>query len=249
LASTLGACTPELSYRFVFGPGTIGSVTWLSRNLGKLERIRAGLVIGLLGDRRPLTYKRSRRGDTEIDRLAAAVMRELVAGREVEFSPYGYDERQFCSPGIDLPMGRLTRSPNSAYPEYHTSADNLDLIGVDALAESIFALIRIFRLVDSNRRFRNLHPNCEPRLGKRGLFRSIGGTHPAEREHAILWLLNQSDGRHGLNDISAVSQLSVATLAEAAQALVAVGLLEEIPNQVQKSAEGNARVRARQAVV
>lgn len=227
LAAALASSAPRLSYRFVFAPGTIGSITWLARHRERAMRLRAGLVIGLLGDRGPLTYKRSRRGDTEIDRLAAAVVRD-AGGRDVPFSPYGYDERQFCSPGFDLPIGRLTRSPNGAYPEYHTSADDLDLIGVEPLADSMLALIRIVRLLDSNRRFVNLSPHTEPRLGKRGLFRATGGTHPAQREHALLWLLNQSDGSHGLNDIGVVSALPAAVLAEAAEALVAAGLLHEL---------------------
>ncbi len=146
----------------------------------------------------------------------------------IDFSPYGYDERQFCSPGFDLPVGRLTRSPNDGYPEYHTSADNLDLVRPESLAASLLALARILARVDSNRRFKNLSPKCEPRLGKRGLFRSVGGRSPGEMEHAMLWLLNQSDGSHGLEDIGAVSRLPEPLLRDAAERLLAVGLLEEI---------------------
>ncbi len=232
LAAELAQQRPQLSYRFVFAPGTIGSITWLARNQHRLPHIRSGLVVGLVGDAGPLTYKRSRRGTAEIDHIAAGVVRELDANAHViDFSPYGYDERQFCSPGINLPVGRLTRSPNDAYPEYHTSADNLELIEPGALAESFLALVRVIRRVDSNRLFRSLNPNCEPRLGKRGLFRSVGGTSPAQRDEALLWLLNQADGLHGLNDVSAASGIAVSVLCEAAEALMAAGLLEEIsPN-------------------
>jgi len=234
LAAEIARERPRLSYRFVFAPGTIGSITWLARNQESVQNIRAGLVIGLLGDPGPLTYKRSRRGDAEIDRIAAATVRELdPAGRVIEFSPYGYDERQFCSPGFDLPVGRLTRSPNDGYPEYHTSADNLDLAKCSAIAQSLRALMLILARVDSNRRFKNLAPKCEPRLGKRGLFRSVGGCSPGELEHAMLWLLSQSDGFHGLLDIGAVSGLPDSTLSAAAEALVSAGLLQEIPGAAQ----------------
>lgn len=229
LAAELAQQRPQLSYRFVFAPGTIGAITWLARNQPRLPHIRAGLVVGLVGDAGPLTYKRSRRSNAEIDHIATHAVREIDPNaRAIDFSPYGYDERQFCSPGIDLAVGRLTRSANDAYPEYHTSADNLDLIQQDALAESFLALVRVIQRVDSNRLFRSLNPNCEPRLGKRGLFRSVGGGTPDQREEAMLWLLNQADGSHGLNDVSAASGIPVSIVTEAASALVAAGLLQEI---------------------
>ena len=229
LAGEMRNSRPNLSYRFVFGPGTIGSITWLARNEAQLGRVRAGLVIGLLGDAGPLTYKRSRRGRAEIDFIAADVVRRLDPHARVQdFTPYGYDERQFCSPGIDLPMGRLTRSPNDAYPEYHTSADNLELLRTDAIAQSIQAIAGIFGRIDANRRFRSCSPKGEPRLGKRGLFRATGGASPGEFEHAMLWLLNLADGAHGLQDAHAASGLPLAALEGAAAALVEAGLLEEV---------------------
>ena len=237
LAAELAKQQPKLSYRLVFSPGTIGSITWLARNHHRLLQIRAGLVIGLVGDAAPLTYKRSRRGHAEIDHIAARVVRNIdVNARVVDFSPYGYDERQFCSPGIDLPVGRLTRSSNGGYAEYHTSADDMTLIKSEALAESFLALVQILRTVDSNRLFRNLSPLGEPRLGKHGLFRSVGGDAPPQREHAMLWLLNQADGSHGLNDVSAASDIPVATLTEAAEALIAAGLLAETTGERATSA-------------
>lgn len=220
---------PALSLRFVFGPGTLGSVAWLALHRTELARVRAGLVIGLLGDAGPLTYKRSRRGNAEIDWIAAAAVRELDAqARVLDFSPYGYDERQFCSPGFDLPVGRLTRSPNGAFAEYHSSADSPAIIRADALAQSIAAIGTILNRIEANPRYRGTQPFGEPRLGKRGLYRTVGGGAPDEAEHAMLWLLSMADGGHGLADAQAASGLPAATLARAAEALVAAGLLERV---------------------
>jgi aminopeptidase-like protein len=229
LASELGRSSPRLTYRFVFAPGTIGSITWLARNEQTVGRIRHGMVLGLLGDRGPLTYKRSRRGDAEIDRVADYVLRRVAReSRVVAFSPYGYDERQLCSPGFNLPVGRLTRTPNNEYAEYHTSADNFELIDRDAMAESLFVCATILRIADGNARYLNLNPKCEPRLGKRGLFRSTGGLHPGEFEHALLWVLNQSDGSQSLLDIAEKSGLAYEVLVAAADALVGVQLLRRV---------------------
>ena len=215
---------PQLTWRFVFAPGTIGSLTWLSRNEALLPRIRAGLVIGLLADDAPLTYKPSRRGDTLIDRVVPQVLAGC-GGREIPFEPYGYDERQFCSPGFDLPFGRLTRSPNGCYPQYHTSADDLSFISVDALAGAVQALANIMHTLDANQRYVNLSPKGEPRLGKRGLYANVGGTGPGLYEQGLLWLLSQSDGHQDLVAIAQRSGLPFAVLAQGAQALQAAGLL------------------------
>lgn len=217
---------PRLTYRIVFAPATIGSIVWLARNADAARRLRAGLVLGLLGDPGPLTYKRSRRGNAEIDYVAARAVRAIDAQARVhDFSPYGYDERQFCSPGFDLPIGRLTRSPNGEYPEYHTSADNLALMRPQALAESIQAICRILARIDSNRRLVRHDAHCEPRLGRHGLFRSTGGKAPAEFEYALLWLLNQADGSHGAFDVADASGLPDEVVSAASDALLAAGLL------------------------
>jgi aminopeptidase-like protein len=227
LAKYVAAMPRRYTYRFVFGPGTIGSITWLSQNEDHLGRIRHGLVVALVGDSGPFTYKRSRRGNTEIDRIAVRALRDDDAPwSAVDFEPYGYDERQFCSPGVNLPVGRLTRTSNGAYPEYHTSADNLDLITPKTLAQSLGACLRIVNMLENNRCYVNTSPKGEPQLGKRGLYRKSGGQRDVgQREYALLWVLNLSDGEHSLLDISERSDLAFETIHAAARDLAAAGLL------------------------
>ena len=220
--------TPRYSYRFVWGPGTIGSITWLAQNQDRISNIRHGLVAVLLGRPGEFHLKLSRSGDAAIDRLARRVLAGTDSGVRVrDFDPYGYDERQFCSPGIDLPMCRLSRAPHGEYPEYHTSADNLDLISGETLDEALAACISISDALDANRVWINRAPMGEPQLGKRGLYHSTGGTNPKEREHAILWMLNQSDGKQSLLDIAERSGLDLTTLRDVAVELEAAGLLSE----------------------
>jgi aminopeptidase-like protein len=214
------------TYRFVFGPATIGSIAWLGLNESRVGLIKHGLVLASLGDRGALTYKRSRDGKTEIDRVCEYVLKRGYAGSSCEdFSPYGYDERQFCSPGFNLPVGRLTRTPNGRYAEYHTSADNLDFVDRQALADSLRACEDIMAALDTNGRFVNLAPKCEPRLGPRGLYNLVGGHGPGEFEQAVLWVLNLSDGGADLLAIAGRSGLGFPLIASAAAALVKVGLL------------------------
>ena len=232
---------PRLTWRFIFGPGTIGSLAWLSRNEARVlppppagegwgggtGRVSAGLVLGLLGDPGVLHYKHSRRGDTLTDRAAAHVLRGTEA-KLLDFEPYGYDERQFCSPGFDLPMGRLTRSPNSTYPEYHTSADDLSLIRPAQLAKALQTLARLASVLDANRTPLNLSPKGEPRLGKRGLYGSVGGGAPCAFEHALLWVLNQADGTRDLLAIAERARLPFEQVEQAAAALEHAGLLRTL---------------------
>jgi aminopeptidase-like protein len=228
LARRLRGRQSRFTYRFVWAPGTIGSITWLSRNQAGLRRIHAGLVGVLLGDAGPFHYKRTRRGDAEIDRVAEFVLAERHPDAKLlEFSPYGYDERQFGSPGIDAPVGRLTRSPNGAYPEYHSSADNLDFVRPEHLAESLAVLERIVDVLEGNVYYRNTHPNCEPQLGKRGLYGATGGSQPKEREHAMLWVLSLSDTKHSLLEIATKSRIGFDVVRAAADDLLGAGLLEQ----------------------
>jgi aminopeptidase-like protein len=216
------------SYRFLFIPGTIGSITWLARNEDRVSRIRHGLVLACVGDAGGFTYKRSRRGDAAIDRAVAHVLRHSGAPHTlVDFSPYGYDERQFCSPGFDLPVGCLMRSPQGQYPEYHTSADDLGFVSPASLAESFTTCLAVVDVLEHDARYVNQNPRCEPQLGRRGLYRSLGGEMDrASRELAMLWVLNLSDGSHTLLEIAERSGLPFAAIKTAADALVSHGLLK-----------------------
>jgi aminopeptidase-like protein len=217
------------SYRFVFAPATIGSITWLARNEASIGRIAHGLVLGLLGDRAPLTYKRSRRGSAGVDRAAQYVLETYHQDARLrDFSPYGYDERQFCSPGFNLPIGRLTRSSNGEYDEYHSSADGLDFISAAALGDSFLACLKILSVLDSCRAYVNQSPKCEPRLGKYGLYGAVGGKGPNDFEYALLWVLNQSDGSADLLDIARRSGLAYDALLDAARAAERAGLLRAV---------------------
>jgi aminopeptidase-like protein len=223
LAQRVSTAEPALSCRFLFLPGTIGPLVWLSRNLTSLDRIKHGLVLACLGDPGPLTYQRSRRGNAVIDRAATRV---LGAARVRDFAPNGYDERQYCSPGFDLPVGRLTRSPNGEYPEYHSSADNLDLVTPEALADSLGALERILAIV-LERRFVRTEPRGEPELGRRGLYQGVVGSQHPDSARAVMWVLNLADNAHSLHDMAERAGLSLATVAEAARALEEAGLIRE----------------------
>jgi aminopeptidase-like protein len=227
LARRLAEARPRYSYRFLFAPGTIGAITWLARNQDRLGRVGHGLVLACVGDPGGFTYKRSRRGDAGIDRVVAHVLARSGRPHQVlDFEPYGYDERQFCSPGFDLPVGSLSRTPYARYPEYHTSADDLDLVGPAQLQESLELGWEIVHVLEADRRYVNLSPKGEPQLGRRGLYGSIGGRSDAEeRQMAMLWVLNQSDGDHSLLEVAERSGLPFALLAEVAATLEEAGLL------------------------
>lgn len=229
MAEVLSAHNLRYSYRFLFVPGTIGAITWLARNREKVERIRHGLVLTGIGDEAGLHYKKSRRGDATIDRAVAHILKYSGESSEVlEFSPYGYDERQYCSPGFNLPVGCLMRSVWGTFPEYHTSADNLDFIRPLQLAKSLRACLGVTDVLENDRRYRNLSPYCEPQLGKRDLYRSTGGIPISTEINARLWVLNLSDGEHSLLDIAERSGLPFAIVRDAAEILCQAGLLAAI---------------------
>lgn len=227
LANQLHGMSRRYTYRFVFAPATIGSITWLARNRERLGRIRHGLVCTVAGHPGRPVYKRSRHGTAEIDRAAVCVLRDTGRDHEIlDFSPWGYDERQFGSPGINLPVGRLTRTPNGCYPEYHTSADNLALVSPPALEEMLGLYMNVINVIENNGRYRNLNPFGEPQLGRRGLYRKLGGQQDIGlHQNAMLWALNFSDGSHSLLDIAERSGLPFAAIAHAVQDLVGAGLL------------------------
>jgi aminopeptidase-like protein len=244
LARLLNGLPLRYTYRFVFAPGTIGAITWLARNEHRTARIRHGLVVACVGDGGHLHYKRSRRGDAEIDRAVAHVLRHGGEPYELrDFTPYGYDERQYCSPGFDLPVGSLTRTPHGEYPEYHTSGDDPALVKPDRLVHSLRAYLAVLQILEGNRRYLNLSPRCEPQLGKRGLYGTIGGqSHAAADQTSMLWVLNQSDGRKSLLDVAERAQLPFPDVYAAARALEAAGLLAEYaPANGVVDAAGDAR--------
>ena len=218
------------SYRYLFIPGTIGSITWLAQNDDGIGRIRHGLVAACAGDPGRLTYKRSRRGEAEIDRAAAHTLAHCGASYELlDFTPYGYDERQYASPGYNLPVGSLTRTPNGRYPEYHTSADNLEFVRPECLADTFARYVDILNLLENNKKYINLNPKGEPQLGRRGLYGMFGGRKEAQSlEMALLWVLNLSDGEHSLLDIAERAGLAFPVIQEAAGALFNAGLLQEL---------------------
>jgi aminopeptidase-like protein len=230
LASLLGGIARRFTYRFVFVPGTIGSIAWLAANEPHLSTIAHGLVLTGLGDAGPLTYKRSRRGRAPIDRAVEHVLAASGAEhRVVDFSPYGYDERQYCSPGFDLPVGRLTRTPHGEYPEYHTSADDLSFVAPVPLGDALRALVDVLVVLEGDTTYRNTHPKGEPQLGRRGLYRAIGGdVDPRSAEMALLWVLNLSDGAHSLLDVVDRSGLPFTAVRAAADRLLDHGLLEPV---------------------
>ncbi|MFE9406605.1 DUF4910 domain-containing protein [Streptomyces sp. NPDC006530] len=228
LARALAEQTPYYTYRFLFAPGTIGAITWLARNAERVERVKHGLVLACAGDRGNLTYKQSRNGDAEIDRVMRHVLLASQRPHTVaEFTPYGYDERQFCSPGFDLGVGSLSRTPYAGYPEYHTSADDPGFVRPEAMADTLAVCREAFAVLDRNRRYVNLSPYGEPQLGRRGLYDSLGGRSDAKQaEMAMLWVLNYSDGEHSLLDIAERSRLPFDAVAAAAGALRDAGLIK-----------------------
>ncbi len=227
LASLLARVERRYTYRFLFAPGTIGAIVWLARNESRLGAIRAGLVLACLGDPGPAVYKRSRRGDARVDRAAAHVLRTRAGGGEVvDFSPYGNDERQFCSPGFDLPVGALTRSGHDRSERHHTSADDLASVTPEALADSLSVCLEVLSILEQDAVVESLNPKCEPQLGRRGLYRDLGGrADRAALESALLWVMNCADGAHTLLDVAERACLPFGAVEEAARALEAEHLL------------------------
>jgi aminopeptidase-like protein len=227
VARRLASESRQHTLRILFIPGTIGSITWLAQHEHETARIKHGLVLSCLGDRGSSTYKRSRQGTALVDRAAAHVLGIAGTHTILDFVPYGYDERQYCSPGFNLPVGCLTRTPNGKFPEYHTSDDNLDFVAPEALEDSLNKVLAIIEILEHDRTYINLKPKCEPQLGRRGLYRNTGGTSPAGFEMGLLWVLNFSDGKNSLLDIAERARIPFATIRRAANALVDASLLGE----------------------
>ncbi|GAB60771.1 MAG: DUF4910 domain-containing protein [Candidatus Jettenia sp.] len=232
LAKHLTSMSLDYSYRFLFVPGTIGSITWLCLNEPYVSRIKHGLVAACLGDSGRFTYKRSRRGNAEIDRVVMNVLKNSGNAYEtIDFIPYGYDERQYCSPEFNLPVGCLMRTPYGHYPQYHTSADNLEFVQPKSLTDSLSLYLSIFNVLENNKTYSNRNPKCEPQLGRRGLYQMTGGQKDKKlKELAMLWVLNLSDGSNTLLDISDRSGLEFTLIHEAADMLLKHDLLQECPH-------------------
>jgi aminopeptidase-like protein len=190
LAKVLSGIKLRLSYRFLFIPGTLGSITWLAINEAKVANIKHGMVVATVGDAGHMHYKKTRRGDAEIDLAVLHVLQHSGEPYDVrEFSPYGYDERQFSSPGFNLPVGSLTRTPHGRFDEYHTSGDDLEFVRPEYLTDSLDKYLSVIEVLEGNKKYMNKNPKCEPQLGKRGLYGVFGGrVDQRNNEMALLWV-------------------------------------------------------------
>jgi len=248
LAKHLKKLSLQYSYRFLFIPETIGSIVWLSRNEMNVAKIKHGLVATCVGDSGISTYKKSRQGNTEIDQTVIEVLKKSGDDYKImNFDPLGSDERQFCSPGFNLPVGSLRKTNPANFPEYHTSADNTEFVKAKYLADSFSKYFKVILKLEENfgkfysknneelpeidnkndQVFLNLNPKCEPKLDKTVLYRKIGG---AVHNDAltILWVLNYSDGKHSLRDISLRSGIDFKQIKQTAELLQDKKLLKRI---------------------
>jgi aminopeptidase-like protein len=224
LARTLAKSRHSFSYRLLFIPGTIGAITWLAQNRDLTSRIENGLVIAGVGDRGGVTYKQSRRGDALIDRAMVQTLHESNTDHHIlEFSPYGYDERQFCSPGFNMPIGRFSRSEYATYPEYHTSADDPSFVATASLVESLSRIADVLVILENDTNYESTIPWGEPQLGKRGLYDNLDDA----SRMALLWVLNLSDGHHSLLDVATQARMPFEAILSAARLAEEAGLLTQ----------------------
>lgn len=253
LAHILSKIDTYFSYRFLFVPETIGTIAWLSKNQKNLSKIKGGLVITCVGDNGNFTYKKTKHGNSTIDKIINDVFKQSKKKIEIKnFFPYGSDERQFCSPGINLNMGVFMRTPYYEFKEYHTADDNLKFISKTALSDSLFMILKIIFTIETKKFieqkskikkiinnksdvYLNLSPKCEPQLGKRKLYRNISKSRLVDKynpqdviEISILWILNYSDGNHSLKDISKISGLPIKLLKNSSQLLLKKSLLKKL---------------------
>jgi aminopeptidase-like protein len=187
------------SYRILFLPETIGAIYYLSRHFEHLKRsVIAGYVLTCCGDNRVYTFMPSRSGDTLADRVARHVLARIEPNYiNASFLDRGSDERQYCSPGIDLPIASIMRSMYGRYPEYHTSLDDLSVISAEGLGGSFKALSGCIKILEANATYRT-NVLCEPQLGARGLYPTLSTKDSAERVRNTLNILAYADGNHDL---------------------------------------------------
>jgi len=228
LYETLSQTKPFYSYKFLFIPETIGCIYYLSKHLAYLKKhIIAGLVVTTIGDDAPFNYKRSRRGDAAVDRAAELVLSQSSHQYYIhDFYPWGSDERQYCSPGVNLPVGSLMRSSYEVYQEYHTSADDKNFISFSAMQQSAMVYLNILELIQANRTYTNVLPYGEPQLGKRNLFPNADNNLKDVDLEAIMWILNLADGNNDLINIVSKSGLDYKQIVEMAILLQNRGLLK-----------------------
>ena len=232
LHQLLSSLNLRYTYRFVFAPETIGALVYLSKHGEHLQQsMEAGYVVTCVGDPGPYTYRRSRRGNTNADKAAEHCLKYAPDGhtvKTIDYFPPGSDERQYCSPGFDLPVGSLMRSMYGTYREYHTSLDNLDLVSAEGIADSLRMYLRMVQAHELNLVYKNLSPYGEPQLGKRGLYATIGGQGETDRSlERLLCILNYADGAHDLLDIANIAGQPIWTFGREVQKLIDTGLLEQ----------------------
>jgi len=216
------------TYRFVFVPETIGTIYYLSKYGEHLKKkLGAGFVVTTIGDNGTFTYKRSRRGNSLADKAVELVLKQQEKDYTIEdFYPQGSDERQYCSPGFNLPVGSLMRTRYWNYKEYHTSGDNKKIISFDAMQKSIETYLDVLNLMEANLKYINKMPFCEPQLGKRGLYSTIGSKKSPDHLTPMMWLLNLADGTNDLIDIANRSNIPYKQLIDVAELLISKDLLE-----------------------
>lgn len=218
-----------MSYRFLFIPETLGSIVWLSRNEDMVHNIKYGLVATCTGDDGPVTYKMAKSDDALINEIVVKSLQDSrVPYILQDFYPWGSDDRQYSSPGFDMPVGSLMRTPYRYFPEYHTSLDDLNFVSADNISDSVDRYIDVVNIVEKNKIYINKNPKCEPRLGKYGFYNIAGGQRKPEILDALRWILSLSDGYNSLLDISKRSGMEFCKIAQAAKALRECGLIEEI---------------------
>lgn len=224
----------KYTYRFLFAPETIGAIYNLSvKGEHWKQWLKAGYVVTCIGDDGKFTYKKSRHGNSLPDRAALTILEQTEeAFNLLEFHPSGSDERQFCSPGFNLPVGSLRRTNAGQYPQYHTSADNKDYISFPAMEKAVRKYLEIIELIERNETYINTLPYCEPQLGKRGLYPTLGAQKSKENfVKAMMWILNLADGEHDLIAISQRSNIPVHNLLPVVDTLLENGILENEPAQ------------------
>ena len=218
------------TYKFVFIPETIGSITYLSKNYVNLKKkVIAGFNISCVGDERSYSYLPSRNGKTISDKVAKHVLKWIAPDyKSYTWLSRGSDERQYCSPGIDLPIASIARTMYENYPEYHTSLDNLqNVVTPKGLDGGYWALRRALELVEKNKIYKNKFL-CEPQLSKRNLYPTLSTKKSVEQVMAMLNLLSFCDGEHSLLDIAEKINVPAWELYELVEKLISHDLISPV---------------------